>query len=406
MSFLDEVEFRPIKTSERREFFNLERYVFADERAQTEEDDAADPLRPEMTTAAFYNGRIIATAGGFPFRLKLNGNTIRADGVTSVGTEPNYRRRGLVRKMITIRFEQAYENNVAASILWATLGAIYQRFGYGLASSAYKCKFDPRFCEFQFEEPEVGSCVRSDRNSSVPILKDLHEQCIADTNLQIHRHDVFWQRAYLDKKCKLHVAIHYDEKEVPDGFVSYRLSESRDKIPGPNQKIFVRDFFALNKGAYRSLWNYIRSHDLVVSVEMWAPTDDPAFLMLLEPRQLHASWAEGLWLRAVSVKQLAGSRPYSQRQKVVFEIPKDRECPWNIGTYLLETDATHSTVTMTKQSADFRIDINGFATLLSGQNNLSELESCGRAAILNRSREHELNSFFATKHRPFCNDGF
>ena len=406
MSFLDEVEFRPIKASERREFFNLERYVFADERKLTEEDEAADPLRPEMTTVAFHNGRIIATSGGFPFRLKLNGNTIRADGVTSVGTDPQFRRRGLVRRMMTIRFEQAYENNVAASILWATLGAIYQRFGYGLASSAYKCKFDPRFCEFQFDEPEVGSCVRSDRNSSVPILKDLYERCIADANLQIHRHDVFWQRAYLDKKCKLHVAIHYDEKGVADGFVSYRLSESRDKIPGPNQKIFVRDFFALNRGAYRSLWNYIRSHDLVVSVEMWAPIDDPAFLMLLEPRQLLASWAEGLWLRVVNIEQLTASRPFLCPASVVFEIPADRECPWNVGTYLLETDGKNNSVTKTNQSTDFRIDINGFATLLTGQNNLSELEACGRAAILNRARESELNQLFATKRKPFCNDGF
>ena len=406
MSFLDEVEFRPIKASERREFFNLERYVFADERKLTEEDEAADPLRPEMTTVAFHNGRIIATSGGFPFRLKLNGNTIRADGVTSVGTDPQFRRRGLVRRMMTIRFEQAYENDVAASILWATLGAIYQRFGYGLASSAFKWKFDPRFCEFQFTEPEVGACVRSDRNSSVPVIKDLYEQCIADSNLQIHRHDVFWQRAYLDKKCKLHVAIHYDEKGTADGYVSYRLSESRDKIPGPNQKIFVRDFFALNRGAYRSLWNYIRSHDLVVSVEMWAPIDDPAFLMLLEPRQLHASWAEGLWLRAVNINQLTGSRPYSCQARVVFEIPADRECPWNVGTYLLETDGKNNSVTTTKESADFRIDINGFATLLTGQNNLTELEACGRAAILNRGRESELNQLFATTRKPFCNDGF
>lgn len=406
MSFLDEVEFRPIKAAERREFFNLERYVFADERTPTEEDEATDPLRPEMTTAAFHNGRIIATSGGFPFRLKLNGNTIQADGVTSVGTDPQYRRRGLVRRMITIRFEQAYENNVAASILWASLGAIYQRFGYGLATSSYKCKFDPRFCEFQFDEQEIGSCIRSERNSSVPILKDLHERYIADANLQIHRHDVFWQRAYLDKKCKLHVAIHYDEDGTPDGYISYRLSETRDKIPGPDQKINVRDFISLNRGAYRSLWNYIRSHDLVKLVEMWTPIDDPALLMLLEPRQLQARWGEGLWLRPVNVEQLARSRPYLFKAKVTFEIPQDRECPWNVGTYLLETNDKDPNVTKTNLSADFRIDINGFATLLSGHNTLSELEASGRAAILNRARESELNQIFITKHRPFCNDGF
>ena len=406
MSFLDEVEFRPIKTSERREFFNLERYVFADERAQTEEDDATDPLRPEMTTVAFFNGRIIATSGGFPFRLKFNGNTIRADGVTSVGTEPHYRRRGLVRKMITIRFEQAYENNVPASILWATLGAIYPRFGYGLASTSYKCKFDPQFCAFQLDEPETGSCLRSDRNSSVPLLKELHEQYLADKNLQIHRHDVFWQRAYLDKKCKLHLAIHYDKNGTADGYISYSLSETKGKIPGPHQRFNVRDFIALNRGAYRGLWKFIRSHDLVRQVEMWIPIDDPVFLMLLEPRHLQASWSEGLWLRAVNVKQLTSNRPYQSKGQVVFEIPADRECPWNVGTYLLDSDRTTSEVTTTRQSADFRIDINGLGSLLSGQSSVSELESCGRAAILNRTREHELNSFFATKHRPFCNDGF
>ena len=54
--------------------------------------------------------------------------------------------------------------------------------------------------------------------------------------------------------------------------------------------------------AYRSLWSFLKRHDLVGELT-WAgvPSDDPAAHIMLEPRLLHTQVSEGSWWRIVDV---------------------------------------------------------------------------------------------------------
>ncbi len=407
MTRLRDYEFRPVTSDEMKEVHQLVRYVFADNETSTDKEIEEDPLKPEMTTGAFYKGKLVAISGGLPFTMSFNGRKISADGVTAVGTDPGHRRRGLVRHMITQRLQLAHKNGIPAAVLWASMGAIYQRFGYGLSSYGYRCKVDPRLVEFQFAgERDNGVVVRESRETAWPLIQKIYQDYCTPRTLTVDRSPELWKMNFPERGSPSYFAIRYDESGNPDGYVVYGTRTVPIEVDGPNQRLSVDEFVHLNTSAYRALWEYMCSHDLVNEIRVHLPVDDPAHFMLLDPRSLRAQWEEGIWMRVVDVERLAADRPYSRAGSVSFEIAQDADCPWNVGTYRIESDGNDCEVQRVQQSADFRISINGLATLLSGCAPLSALCVAGRAELLNQSREAELDHFFSTTYKPFCNVDF
>ena len=404
---LTDFEFRRVTNEEMRDFFSLESYVFADNRTLSQEKIDENPLKSEMTTCAFHKGQLVATGGGFPFKMRFNGHGVFADGVTAIGTEPAYRRRGLVRRIITERFEQARNNGQFASILWASFAAVYQRFGYGLGSQHLHYAFDPRFAQLQSDAEPTGYMRRVSLEQAKGLIPGVHRRYIEDRTMNLHRHPTTWDFVHF-KSNRHHFAIHFDEHDNPDGYISYGLQETEP--PGYegnlDQRLNVRDFVHLDVNAFRALWGYLLRHDLVFEVSIDVPTDDPARHLLREPRVLRTKWHDGLWFRVVDVEELLSRRHYGCAGDVTIDIPVDRECPWNVGKYRLQTDATETHVAKHQGDCDLSITVNGLASLLSGNISLSRLHANGIAQVNSTGKLRQLDAMFSTKHAPFCNDGF
>ena len=408
MSFSQDYEFRPIANKdERDQFDSLVQYVFAN--TSTEPPELESDLKNEWTTAAFHKGKVVATSAGYEFKMRLNGKAIQVDGVTEVGTNPGFRRKGLVRELITRRLHGVHEDpNQCGAILWASMGAIYQRFGYGLGSHHFRIRFDPRMAQFQYPGEVDGYVSQVNEKEGTPIVKSLYRQDIEDRSLALHRVDIMWHGTFGTKKRRAYCAVYFNSDDKPEGFISYS-TDGQDNPPvegGPNQKLVVRDFVYKNIQAYRGLWEFMRAHDLVYQVEFDAPRDDPAFHMLLEPRSLKVDLWDNIWFRLVDVDQALANRCYGLPAKVCIEIKEDPECPWNVRKYLVETDGESTEVKVTQNSADFTISVNGLASLLSGNSSLSILNRIGRAEVQDHRRLATLDSLFATKRAPFCNDFF
>ena len=407
MSSIDNFEFRTIEEAEQEAFDNAVKYVFAV--SSTDPVPEEEALKPEWTTAAFHKGKIVATSGGYPFIMRLNGKPMHVDGLTAVGTEPGFRRRGLVREMVTRRLHEVHEHQQqSASILWASFGAIYQRFGYGLGSSHTFCKFDPRYAAFQFRHEVPGYVRIVNAEEGEPLIRKLYREFIEDRTLELERDDdVWWTNHFGTKKRRSYCAIYFNANDEPEGYISYNTSNLEPSPEeGPDQKLFARDFIYLNIQAYRALWEFIREHDLVGRVEMPMPVDDPAMNMLLEPRALRLTLSDGIWFRIVDAAQALTQRDYSRPGNVVLEIRNDPECPWNERRYELETDGETTEVAETNKSPQLTISPNGLASLMSGNASLSELNRIGRADVADTSQLRYFDLMFSTKYRPFCRNGF
>ena len=405
---MDDFEFRPATADEMPALRRLGRYVFAGEEA---DDDEPDVLRPEWTLAAFHQGRLVASSGGFPFKVRLNGRGVLADGVTAVGTSPDFRRRGLVRRMIGDLLRRARENGQPVSILWASMGAIYQRFGYGPASTQVEYAFDPRFAALQFGEPAGGHTRMAEGDDAIRVISDLYRRFIEPRNLLLHRSKVLWELPFRRKKPQTHCAVHYGADGEADGYLLYTVSsrEKPDSDPDLDQHLTVSDLVWLNMNGYRGLWEFLRAHDLVGKVTThFAAEDDPAPSLLLEPRVLQRRTSDGIWLRVVDVARALAARGYDRAGETTVRVAEDAECPWNVGAYRLATDGTQAEARPAGAGAQAEITIapHGLAALLAGHSSLSHLVRVGRAEVEDEARLPDLDGLFATRFRPHCMNGF
>ncbi|MCK9518879.1 MAG: GNAT family N-acetyltransferase [Dehalococcoidia bacterium] len=403
------VEIRPCKDKEElADYGRIVSYVFASTEGMDEE---LASTQPDWTTCGFVDGKMAATMGAWPFTVRLNGAPVPMGGVTAVGTLPHYRRRGLLRGIMTEGLATMRERGQPIAILWASMGAIYQRFGYGLAAESVTYSFDPRFAQLQRHVELPGTVEMLGVEEALPVIKPLYIEYATPRNLMIHRAMPLWQQGALKPRKKgepVYVAVYRDEYGHPRGYITYWTYEERPTGPGGEQVLEVRDFVALDLEAYQGLWEFIRRHDLAWKVVMRnvLPADDIAPDLLLEPRMLSKQVGDAIWMRIVDAERALAARPYSVRGELRIAIDEDDMCPWNNGTFVLTSDGQTAMVERDENAADIVVTPNGLATLLSGRRSATELARTGRLAGASEKALRLADAMFATAHAPFCPDGF
>src|ERR671924_60027 len=94
---------------------------------------ALDELRAYF--AALEDGSIVGNAAAVSFRLTVPGGArVSASGITAVGVPPSHRRRGITTALMERQLRDTISRGEPVSVLHASEGGIYGRFGYGVAS--------------------------------------------------------------------------------------------------------------------------------------------------------------------------------------------------------------------------------------------------------------------------------
>ncbi|MCZ6618047.1 MAG: GNAT family N-acetyltransferase [Gammaproteobacteria bacterium] len=403
-------EIRPATSEEMPAFQALAKYAFAENSAPDAAEEA-EPLLPEWSLAAFDGNKVVASSGGLPFKMRFNGHVVAADGVTAVATDPGYRRQGAVRALITGLMHRARDNGVPVSILWASMGAIYQRFGYGLASTMVDYTIEPRYIQFQFGEPASGYVRLLEKDESLPHCKTIYRTYCNDRTLLLHRASVLWDIMFRRSQAQnVNAAVYFDAQNSPKAYALYQAKWDDSLGSSDGQIIGVSDFAWCDIDGYRGIWEYLASHDLASKIR-WkrAPEDDPAPNMLLEPRRLHRQTGDAIWLRVNDVETALGARGYDLPGEVVLRINEDDICPWNVGTYRMTTTGEATDVERISDDntpIDCDISINGLASLLAGHTSLSQLHRIGRASVTEEARLPAIDALFSTRYRPLCSNMF
>jgi predicted acetyltransferase len=389
-------EIRPITDDELPELQRITSYAFGGF-------DGQPPpwIHPDWTMCAFVDGRIATTFGAWPFRVRLNGRSTSMAGVTMVATLPEFRRRGLLRQVMTKALAEQRERGQALAILWASMGAIYQRYGYGLASTNVTYEVDPRQILFAHGDRAEGSVRLYSQQEARPIFEAIYKEFSRPRNLMIQRSGALWDiRQQGDKQ---QFGVYHDGAGAPRGFLGFETgNEAR-------QTIAVNDWAALDPDAYRGIWEFLGYHDLVGKVR-WqrVPEDDPAPLLFLEPRELRRQTGDAIWMRVTDVAAALPLRPYGDADAFTIAVT-DPICDWNDGTFVLETTGEESSATRIDgppARIDLAMPVSSLAVLLSGHRSATTL---ARAGLLRAEDDETLtraDRVFATAYAPWCNDNF
>ena len=401
------VEIRSLAEDELPELRRVTGYAFADTRTEEERSSLPDLLRPEWTTCAFVDGRLATTFGAYPFRVRLNGAAVAMAGVTAVATLPEYRRRGLLRQVMTRSFADQRAQGQSLAILWASLGAIYQRYGYGLASTHASYRIDPRDIRFNDAAPAPGRVRLMEASEARPHLEAIYKAFARPRNLMVHRAPVVWDfRLAPPGAQRPHVGVYLDRAGDPRGYVVFTLSADPDIGFGRSQRVSVSDFAYLDLEAYRGLWDFFAAHDLVREVE-WQqlPEDDPVPHLLAEPNELRRRTGAAIWMRVTDVEEALRRRPYGDDGALTLGVV-DPLCDWNDGMFALETAGGATEVSRTGGDVDLTVPVAALAVLLAGHRSATQLARAGLVAGGDEKALRTADGLFTTTYAPFCPDGF
>ena len=403
------IEIRPARGDELDQLGLLTSYVYGGAFGDGPDNLPAQSQRPEWTLCAFDGAKMVSSFSTLPFTMRANGKATALGGVSVVGTLPEYRRRGLVRKITTQAFADMREKGQSVAALWASQAAIYQRYQYALATQLRHYSIDTVDIAFHDDDGGSGRVTRTDATAGLDVIREIYKTFIADKTCYLHRARVMWANNALqpsEQDGPVEVAVCYDTTDTPCGYVVYTLRSGKVDHEARSQQIKVRDLAWLTPDAYRSLWSFLARHDLVGRVT-WdsAPLDDPAMEYFREPRMLHTRDNEGIWLRVVDVAPALEGRGYDTSAKIVIGIADDSLTPWNGGSYELEVSPTGARVSKGDATPDVVLSLKTLASLYCGFRGARDLAHWGylegsEGAIAKASQ------IFATRHAPHCPDHF
>ncbi len=414
------LEIRPYREEEAAAFFRVPSIVFGNYTGLAAGGSYAGDatVRPEWSMCAVEDGTIATTYGAFPLVVRLNGAKAPMAGVTIVGTLPQFRRRGHLRKIMETDFVRRYEQRMEPIAgLLASIAAIYQRYGYSVCSTSVRYTIDPRMINFAPTIARPEGTWREGTKDELPLLESIYRQFAKRRNGYLHRAPVIWEGAVLGIGAPESgagpygpslIAI-YEENGEPQGYLAYAtkyMDDSPFDRAGMGQRIIVRDYAWHTPTAYRAIWEFLERFDLANRIWMnTVPVDDPAPHIMLDPRELNATHRDHLICRILDVERAMPLRPYGADGRVVFEL-RDEMCPWNAGRWALESTGGASTMSRAKESAQLTLDVSALAQLLFGQVSPSLAARYGRADVSPEAKLDLWDEMFRTEYAPFCPDTF
>jgi predicted acetyltransferase len=379
-----------------------------------------EALRRDWLPDRFWGARQgrqwVGTLGAWPARLTVPGTdaTVPADALTMVTVAATHRRRGLLTSMLTESLQAARDRGDAVSILWAAEWPIYGRFGYAPATISANYTLNTRPTDGSLEA--AGATVRrvepAELGTAAPAI---FARAAAQRAGNIERSQRWWNRTLgldgypengFSDKPWIHVL--HEGPDGPDGFVAWTPENSFD-IDGSSGGVSVVDLCAASESAYRDLWAYLMSMDLVGTVALRRrPVDEPVRWLLRDGRALRLDYAgDGLWLRLLDVPAALGARRYAVSDRLVFEIVDDDIGGFAQGRYVLEGGPDGAKcMPSTVDSPDLRVHQRAVAAAYLGGYSLHGQAIAGRIDELSSGALRRADAMFATPIAPWCATGF
>jgi predicted acetyltransferase len=378
----------------------------SDEEGGAERFDAIFLL--ETCIAAFDGDRVVATFGSFDLDLSVPGYSLPMAGTTIVTVHPTHRRRGILAAMMRMHLLQAIERGQPLAGLWASEPAIYGRFGYGAAASSHDLTVPtgsvtiptgPDDISIKFIGPE----------SAREVLPTIFGAVMEGTPGTFARSQAWWtHRRLVDPKSwregasSRRTVVAY-RSGVAVGYATYRQKEKWDGVVAAGS-VEVIEIVTPDEGARRSLWSYLANIDLFPNVHWWnAPTDNPLYAEIDNPRLLTMKPFDTLWLRILDVPRTLSSRTYESDGSIVLGV-SDASLDLG-GVFRLEVVDGIATVTPTSDDADVTLSIADLGALYLGEPTAAQRWRAGRIS----GPETAVRTFdriFRTARPPFCGEIF
>lgn len=369
-----------------------------------EESDTFHPM------AAFVGGKLAGASATISFEVTVPGyRQVPMAGVTATGVLATHRRQGLLRGMMHSMFDGALERGEPISMLSASEGSIYGRYGFSPATYRTRWEIERSEAELQPTEPSSGSLDLVDAVEARAAWPALHEVARLTTVGELSALPGWWNGlsdAASGTNGPMRYLLHRDAAGDVDGIANFRLPWSSTLDDAGT--LVVEAIQASSHESYRAIWRLLLDFDLTRKVVAPArPRDEPLRWMLKNPRAMRTTrQSDNLWLRLLDVPSALESRAYATTESLTFSIESDDMCPANVGTWHLNTDTTGSSCVRAKGRPDLTLDVRALGSLYLGGMSAHLLTSADLIVPHHRDAVSKLSRMFRVDPEPHNSFGF
>ena len=336
----------------------------------------------DRSLGAFDGGDLVGVASAQTREVTVPGATVPLAAVVGVGVLPTHRRRGVLTALMRRQLEDIRAREEAVAALWASEGAIYQRYGYGLGTLTVHFRIDRRHVSFLRDPRSRGAVRLVDPETAAGAFPPIYDRVREGRPGMLDRPEGWWRYLLSDPEQEregfgAYFHAVYESPEGHDGYARYRL-KPQWSAQGADHLLEIEELMAATPEAYEALWRYCLDIDLVGRIEGWKrPVDEPLPFMLAEPRRLVLEVRDGIWVRLVDLPRALAGRRYAAPGAVTVDV-RDGFCPWNEGTYLLEGGPEEAACTPTDADAELVVDAADLGAAFLGGVSLATLLRAGR----------------------------
>jgi predicted acetyltransferase len=358
---------------------------------------------PGRTLGAFVDGTMVGTAASFTSSLVVPGGArLPHAAVTDIGVLPTHTRRGLAGALIRRQLGQIAARGEIVATLRASEAVIYERFGYGIATSVAAVEVTVAGAKLRPGIPAGGPVRFVDPKTSWDLLAGICTP--ADRPGAIERYRYWWNgvRYAVDHDKGANYVVVHGPTGAEDGFVRYHPIANEHWFSSRDRAIAVRDFVANTVQAQHELLRFLLSIDLLHRIELQTlPVDHSIEKLVFDERAVRTTIRDETWLRLIDVEAALDARSYRGPGSVVIGVT-DVQLPSNSGNYVVSADGAKRT----DATAQLSVDVAALATVYLGGTRWWQLASAGRV------HEHEAGALsvaeelFATDRPPYCGTMF
>ena len=395
-------DLRPIVEAEWDEFARATFLGFHEEVQADEVDVWRRLVHLDRTLAVFDGDRIVATAESMPWTMTVPYATpVRCAAVSSVTVTPTHRRQGLLRSMMLRMLHDLHSAGEPLAALFASEGAIYPRFGYGIAATHFDVTVDRDHSALRREVAVAGQVSYVELPEAVERLPAIYAAATGRRPGAMQRREAQWHARVVFDPGRNRGGYGPRQAVIARerGYALFRLKHGREGN-APQGVVKVEELLAVDADAEAILWSFLLGIDLMGRVEATnRPADDPLRYLLVDPAREVRSFAENFYVRIVDVPSALTSRGYEVTDNLVVEVT-DPLCPWNNNTWRLDTEDVPSCVA-TDAAPDIRLHVTELGSVFLGGVRFTALADAGLIAERTEGGLARADRLFAGPRPPW-----
>jgi predicted acetyltransferase len=395
------MELRPATAEEFEAFSTAVLTAFHEELTDDERRRYMKIDEPQRSLAWFDGDAIVGTSGLFTRTMAVPGATVGCAAVTAVTVLPTHRRRGLLTAMMRRQLENIRDAGEPIAALWASEGTIYERFGFGVAAQVAELAARRPAARLRTPPGSAARLRSGPAAEHIEAMRAIHERVVPTRPGMLTRPGPWWEDRLYDPESDREGATALRAVVAEDGYALYAVRRKWDD-DGPAGQVVVREALATTPAGHAAVWAYLLDLDLTRTIT-WdlAPSDEPLWLALADPRAVRRTLWDALWVRLVDVPAALAARTYATDPDVVLEV-RDAFCPWNDGRHRLSATGCARTT----DEPDLVIDAATLGAAYLGGTTLAELATVGRVRERTPGSLARASAAFRGDIAPWCPEIF